>query len=128
MRNNRSDPSKVTVFEKEVISDSNIKRVQTWSLFLGIWKHTNLCNKDIFSFQLRWPIETWSRNSRSKSAKLAVKQHVWNWAIAQQRKVLFKRKLHSVYIVVTGAPPNFRLAKQICQAVFLNLIYTDPQV
>ena len=34
-----------------IISHSNIKRFQAWSLFLqGIWKHTNLCNKGVFIF------------------------------------------------------------------------------
>ena len=39
------------VFEKEVISYSNIKICQAWSLFcIGIWEHTNLYNKGIFFF------------------------------------------------------------------------------
>ena len=39
---------------------AQILRLQAWSLLLGIWwKHTNLCNKGVFSFtflmQCRWP-------------------------------------------------------------------------
>ena len=37
------------VFEKEIISHSNLKRLQAWSLYKAIWKHTNLCNKGVFS-------------------------------------------------------------------------------
>ena len=49
------------VFEKEVIFHSNNKRLQAWRLLQCIWKHTNLCDKGVFSFiillQLWWPIE-----------------------------------------------------------------------
>ena len=38
------------VFEKEVISHSNVKRLQSWSPFLGIWKRKNLCSKFFFLF------------------------------------------------------------------------------
>ena len=36
------------VFEKEVVSHSNIKILQAWSLILGIWKHTNLAIRAFF--------------------------------------------------------------------------------
>ena len=51
------------VFEKEVISHSNVKRLQAWSLWYKASekKHTNLCNKGVFSviilLLLRRPIE-----------------------------------------------------------------------
>ena len=38
------------VFEKRVIFHLNNKRLQAWSLFVGIWNHTSLCNKGVFFF------------------------------------------------------------------------------
>ena len=45
-------------FEKEVISHSNNKRLQGWSLLLGIWKQTNLYQVFFFIIllQLWWPV------------------------------------------------------------------------
>ena len=49
------------VFEKEVISHSNIQRLQAWSLLLVIWKHTILCNRSVFYFHnsLATPMTNW---------------------------------------------------------------------
>ncbi len=63
--------------------------------FSGIWKHTILCNKDVFSFtiflQLQWPIEP-------KFEQLCYFMHVlgftkwdyWSWTITKSITCLFK--------------------------------------
>ena len=45
------------VFEKQVISHSNIRRLQAWSLLFCIWKHTNLC-KNVFFFFFHYSLAT----------------------------------------------------------------------
>ena len=40
---------------KSTVVFSNMKRILDWA-FLGIWKHTNLCNKGVFSFIILLPL------------------------------------------------------------------------